>query len=129
MKLVNSQFTYFSHSGDTLLYTIDENTNIENIIGEYELDDIIKYHISTIHMKDIHMLNETYKCKLFTNDYINNIEDFIDCYKNQNLTNKNLYSLYYKLATNQKPNDKDLTIGYEDQIFFTLDKKDIDENI
>ena len=110
--------------GDSYYYKINDNYDVTDILGEYEHNNI-KYHIDYCIVKDIIMLNEKYKC-CFEMDKNNKLQSLYLYDTNGHRTaNPFLTHLAIKLFTGEELNEKDLAVGYEDQIFFHWDKSEI----
>lgn len=110
--------------GDSYYYKINDNYNVTDIIGEYEHNNI-KYHIDYCTVKDIIIFNEKYKC-YFEMGKNNKLQSLYLYDTNGHRTaNPFLTHLAIKLFTGGELNEKDLAVGYEDQIFFHWDKSEI----
>lgn len=108
--------------GDSYLYKLNGCPVPPEIFDEYECGNI-KYHIEILESKTINMFNHTYKCLIYKNKN-REIEEVILSNDSKKIF-PYLYPFVYKLITNQELNEKDLTIGYDDQIFFQFDKSEI----
>lgn len=110
--------------GDSYFYKINDNYDVTEILGEYEYNNI-KYHIDYWTFKDIIMFNEKYKC-CFELDKNNKLQSlYLYNVNGHRVANPFLTHLALKLFTGGELNEKDLAIGYEDQIFFHWDKSEI----
>lgn len=110
--------------GDSYYYKINDNYNVTDIIGEYEHNNI-KYHIDYCTVKDIIIFNEKYKC-YFEMGKNNKLQSLYLYDTNGHRTaNPFLTHLAFKLFNGGELNEKDLAVGYEDQIFFHWDKSEI----
>ena len=110
--------------GDSYYYKINDNYNVTDIIGEYEHNNI-KYHIDYCTVKDIIIFNEKYKC-YFEMGKNNKLQSLYLYDTNGHRTaNPFLIHLAFKLFNGGELNEKDLAVGYEDQIFFHWDKSEI----
>lgn len=106
--------------GDSYYYKINDNYDVTDIIGEYEYNNI-KYHINPFTVKDIMLFGEKHKFVLVMDK--NYKFCYLDVY--DNLGPVTHTPLVIKLAIGGELNEKDLAIGYEDQIFFHWDKSEI----
>ena len=103
---------------DSLIYKISNTEQLGFILNNYET-----YHINTLTVKTIKMFGNDCKC-LITRDKDNRIYNF-DLYYLDKQLNTSIYPFALKLALGEELNDKDLTFGYEDEIFFKFDKSEI----
>ena len=125
IKHLNSNFELFCTSGgDNFLYKLPDNRNIDNILGDYINDDI-SFHIDTITFKHINIFGNKIQIAILKNEKneVTNIRLYNHIHNY--LINAGLYPFAYKLAIGEELNEKDLTIGYEDEIFFHFDKSEI----
>ena len=110
--------------GGSCFYKINDNYDVTDILGEHEHNNI-KYHIDYWTFKDIIMFNEKYKC-CFEVDKNNKLQSLYLYDTNGNrIRHPFLIHLALKLFTGEELNEKDLAVGYEDQIFFHWDKSEI----
>ena len=123
IKYINDSFEFCGKSeGDCCLYKIPENTDITNIYGDYTYDDI-SFHIEKLTIKSISIFGNPHKVWMITNKD-NKLLD-IYFYNQFGKSSLALYPFAYKLALGKELNEKDLAMGYEDQIFFHFDKSEI----
>lgn len=110
--------------GDSYFYKINDNYDVTDILGEYEYNNI-KYHIDYWTFKDIIIFNKKYKC-CFEVDKNYKLQALCLYDTNGNrIKHPFLIHLALKLFTGEELNEKDLAVGYEDQIFFHWDKSEI----
>ena len=110
--------------GDSYFYKINDNYDVTDILGEYEHNNI-KYHIDYCTVKDIIMLNERYKCRFELDKNYKLRALYLYDTNGHRTENPFLTHLAIKLFTGGELNEKDLAVGYEDQIFFHWDKSEI----
>ena len=110
--------------GDSYFYKINDNYDVTDILGEYEYNNI-KYHIDYCTVKDIIMLNERYKCRFELDKNYKLRALYLYDTNGHRTENPFLTHLAIKLFTGGELNEKDLAVGYEDQIFFHWDKSEI----
>ena len=110
--------------GDSYFYKINDNYDVTEILGEYEYNNI-KYHIDYWTFKDIIMFNEKYKCCFEVDKNYKLQSLYLYDANGHRIKHPFLLHLAIKLFTGGELNEKDLAIGYEDQIFFHWDKSEI----
>ena len=107
--------------GDCYVYKVDNGEFPNYTETEFEYDGI-KYHIEKLICKTVYVLGNYYKVELITDN--NNIKHALIYLNNQKIP-VSQYPFLIKLALGEELNDKDLTVGYEDEIFFHFDKSEI----
>ena len=110
--------------GDSYYYKINDNYDVTDILGEYEYNNI-KYHIDYCTVKDIIILNERYKCRFELDKKYKFQSLYLYDTNGHRTENPFLIHLAFKLFNGGELNEKDLAVGYDDQIFFHWDKSEI----
>ena len=110
--------------GDSYYYKINDNYDVTDILGEYEYNNI-KYHIDYCTVKDIIILNERYKCRFELDKKYKFQSLYLYDTNGHRTENPFLIHLAFKLFNGGELNEKDLAVGYEDQIFFHWNKSEI----
>ena len=124
IKQLNNNFELLGKTGgDNFLYKWEDDKKSQEMIGEYTYDDI-SFHIEPFIVKHLTIFGENYVI-FIQYDKQNNIDTvrLFDCKCIP--ASLSLYPFALKLALGKDLNEKDLAIGYEDQIFFHFDKSEI----
>lgn len=120
---LNENYKLFGKTGgDSFFYKLDNEQGLENILGDHTYDDLF-YHIDIVTVKSMNIFGN--QCKfILTKDKDNRLTNYA-LYNSCMRTNLSLYPFAMKLATGEELTEKDLAVGYEDQIFFHYDKSEI----
>lgn len=120
---LNNNYELFGKTGgDSYFYKLDNEQGLENILGDHMCDDL-SFHIDILISKSLNIFGNKYKLVLIKDK--NNRFTHYSLYNTYAGTNLSLYPFAMKLALGEELNEKDLAIGYEDQIFFHFDKSEI----
>lgn len=108
--------------GDAYMYKLNDDSDISELYGDYECKNL-KYHIKKLEVKEVKAFENTYK--IITIKDKNNETDNLYVYSNNSILCPGLYPFVLKLAKGEELNEKDLAVGYENEIFFHFDKSEI----
>lgn len=100
---------------DMYLYNVDDVEKYKHLCGDYTIDNI-NFNISIMQACGIEILGHVYN---FATNLSKNCTDY-------NLRHFPVYfiPLMLKVSRGERPTEKDLAIGYEDQVFFHLNEND-----
>lgn len=132
IEYLNNHFELIGKTnGDAVIYKLNGDEDLKNILGDYSYNGI-QYHTETLTVSDITMFGNKYRYlinrdkngKQVNHIIYSDINPDVHIMKSK-LLNISLYPFALKLATGEELNEKDLAVGYEDQIFFHFDKSEI----
>lgn len=113
IKYLNENYEFVGGRGDSILYKINDDKDYKNLLGDYKYKDI-SYHITEEIINDIEVFGKPYRGVICDNK-IYSIYNFA-------AQTKNVHPYFVKKLLNQEITDLDRAVGYEDEIFFFIDK-------
>lgn len=120
---LNKKYQLFGKTrGDSYFYKLDDKSGLDDILGNHTYGDFF-YHIDVVTAKNMKIFGKPYTF-IITKDKENKINN-LALYNPFIRANLSLYPFAYKLALGEELNEKDLAVGYEDEIFFHYDKSEI----
>lgn len=112
IKHLNENYKFVGVNGDSILYKVN-NDNYKNLLGKHTYKDIA-YHIDEMIINDIEVFGNAYRGVIHDNK--------IYAIYNFATQTKNIHPYFVKKLLNQEITDLDRAVGYEDEIFFFIDK-------
>ena len=123
IRYLNENYELFGKSyGDSYFYKLTDDEIPQNILGDFNCGDI-SIHIDIFDSKSIDVFGNKLKLNIIRNQQ--GKISTLGLYNAKRKANISLYPFAMKLATGEELNEKDLAIGYEDQIFFHFDKSEL----
>ena len=119
IQKLNKKYELTVAAGDMYMYNIG-NDDLTDLVGDYEIDGI-SLSMSLYEIKTINILGQENKVKICTSS---NEINYVIGYTEIGHIIPEVYPLAVSLYKGLEPTEKDLAIGYEDKIFFHLNKND-----
>ena len=124
LRQIDNTFQFIGKgSMDAFIYKIPEGADPKSVIGDYTYNDI-PFSIDVLKSRDIQMFGKKFKVNTIMNKDDNPVHIMLWC--DDGLRKKIApYPFAYKMSLGKELDEKDLAVGYDDQIFFHFDKSNI----